>query len=121
MASHIKNMTEGRSASLIFSFVGFGIFQWGVNFFEPTYWSQFKLKDWIGCATLINHFNGIGEMVNGTTWFLIPLFLFYLMASSTYTIAKKNRIIPAIYPQNWKIAVRIRLMILKNLIAYPSS
>lgn len=76
--------------SVVFSFIGFGIFQWGLNFFEPTYWSQFKLKDWIGCATLINHFNGIGEMVNGTTWFLIPLFLFYLMASSTYTIAKKN-------------------------------
>lgn len=76
--------------SLIFSFITFGVFQWILNFFEPTYWRQFPLKDWFGCATLIYHFNGIGEMVNGTTWFLIPLFLFYLLASCSYVITRKR-------------------------------
>lgn len=77
-------------ASLIFSFIGFAIFQWGVNFFEPTYWNRFTLKEWIGCSTLFYHFNGIGEVVNGTTWFLIPLFLFYLLAACSFSFVKKD-------------------------------
>lgn len=74
----------------VLSFAAFGLFQWGLNQLSPTYWSQFSLKDWIGCATLINYFNGIGENVNGTTWFLLPLFVFYLFASICYQAAKKD-------------------------------
>lgn len=72
------------------SFVIFGIFQWGLNHISPTYWRQFSLNDWIGCATLLNHFNGEGEIINGTTWFLVPLFVFYIVVSICYQIAKKN-------------------------------
>mgnify|MGYP000523779631 CR=1 FL=1 len=29
--------------------------------------------------TLVGYFTGHGDVINGTTWFLIPLFLFYLV------------------------------------------
>ena len=47
--------------------------------FYETYWSQFLPKQWLESAFLIGYFNGHGEVINGTTWFLIPLFLFYLV------------------------------------------
>lgn len=81
----------------VLSFATFWGFQWIVNQIRPTYWSRFSLKNWVGCATLINHFNGVGENVNGTTWFLIPLFLFYLLASVCCQIAKKNTVKVLIY------------------------
>lgn len=75
---------------VVFSFVLFGIFQWMIHFVSPTYWAQFSLRDWVGCATLFYHFNGAGEMINGTTWFLIPLFAFYFLASCCYSVLRQS-------------------------------
>ena len=66
--------------SLIFAFLGFAVVQFIVNVFVPTYWKQFSAKDWIYSATLIGYFNGRGDVINGTTWFLIPLFVFYVLS-----------------------------------------
>lgn len=74
----------------LISTVIFGIFQYGFNSISPTYWAQFSLKDWTGCATLISYFSGVGDMVNGTTWFLIPLFAFYILSSICYKFSGKN-------------------------------
>lgn len=46
---------------------------------KTTYWSQFSTKQWIESMTLVGYFTGHGDVINGTTWFLIPLFLFYLV------------------------------------------
>ena len=46
---------------------------------KTTYWSQFSIKQWIESMTLVGYFTGHGDVINGTTWFLIPLFLFYLV------------------------------------------
>ena len=43
---------------------------------KTTYWSQFSTKQWIESMTLVGYFTGHGDVINGTTWFLIPLFLF---------------------------------------------
>ncbi len=75
---------------VIISFVLFGIFQWMLNFISPTYWSQFSFGDWVGCATLFYFFNGAGEMINGTTWFILPLFAFYVLAACCYSALRKN-------------------------------
>lgn len=74
----------------LISTVVFGIFQYGCNHISPTYWAQFSLENWAGCATLINYFNGVGDVVNGTTWFLIPLFAFYILSSICYKFSGKN-------------------------------
>lgn len=39
--------------------------------------------------TLVGYFTGNGEVVNGTTWFLIPLFFFYAAASGYAVLARK--------------------------------
>ncbi len=41
---------------------------------EATYWSQFSIRQWIESATLVGYFTGSGDVINGTTWFLILLF-----------------------------------------------
>lgn len=75
---------------VILSFAVFGFFQWILHFVRSTYWSQFSLQDWVGCATLFYHFNGVGEMINGTTWFLLPLFAFYIMAACCHSVFQKS-------------------------------
>ncbi len=77
---------------VILSFAVFGFFQWLLHFIRPTYWSQFSLYDWMGCATLFYHFNGVGEMINGTTWFLLPLFAFYMISACCHSVINKNAI-----------------------------
>lgn len=81
-----KNETKKTLKKLLKTYLGcliafllFYIIQkltWIIN---TTYWSQFSIKQWIESATLIGYFTGYGDVINGTTWFLIPLFLFYLV------------------------------------------
>ncbi len=77
--------------SSLISFLGFWLFQmicW--NFFE-TYWHQFSIRQWLESMTLAGYFTGNGEVVNGTTWFLVPLFFFYAVASGYAFLAQKYR------------------------------
>ena len=64
----------------ISSFLFFAIFNWIINQFHETYWSQFSIKQWLLSGSLIGYFIGSGDVINGTTWFLIPFFLFYLVS-----------------------------------------
>lgn len=69
--------------SCLLSFVGFFIFQellWKVLNLD-TWWKQYTLRQWLESSTLLGYFNGHGEVINGTTWFLIPLFTFYIIYS----------------------------------------
>lgn len=75
--------------SVLISFLSFAFLQWILNKFMETYWAQFSKKQWIESASLLGYFTGSGDVINGTTWFLIPLFMFYLF--SIYIIAEANR------------------------------
>ncbi len=75
---------------VMFSFAVFGVFQWMFHFVSPSYWMQFSLRDWVGCATLFYYFNGTGDIINGTTWFLLPLFAFYFLASCCHFMFRKH-------------------------------
>lgn len=75
--------------SVLISFLSFAFLQWILNKFMETYWAQFSKKQWIESASLLGYFTGNGDVINGTTWFLIPLFMFYLF--SIYIIVEANR------------------------------
>lgn len=57
---------------------------WGVQsivwIFRDTYWRQFSPGQWLESMTLACYINGHGDVINGSTWFLLPLFLFYLLS-----------------------------------------
>lgn len=63
----------------LMSFLMFYILQRLVWLMKATYWSPFSLKQWMESVTLLGYFTGNGDVINGTTWFLIPLFLFYIL------------------------------------------
>lgn len=85
--------------SLLFAFVGFAICQFLVNKFVTTYWAQFTIKDWFESVTLLGYFTGNGDVINGTTWFLIPLFMFYLISIFVVKKMKKNFIGAILYTE----------------------
>ena len=76
--------------SSIFALLGFWVFQKLVWIFGPSYWSQFTTVQWIESLTLFGYLNGHGDMVNGTTWFLIPFFVFYLVGAAYGTAEKRK-------------------------------
>lgn len=80
----LKIYLSSLSAFLLFWL--FNIILWN---FQDTYWHQFSVKQWLESITLLGYFNGNGEVINGTTWFLIPLFFFYMM-SIVYAILVKK-------------------------------
>lgn len=61
---------------------------WGVqaayNHFQPTYWGGFTTQQWVESMTMYCYFAGRSDVINGTTWFLLPMGLFYL-ATILYT------------------------------------
>lgn len=59
--------------------LGFWIFQNEIWRFRETYWSQFSIRQWIESLTLVCYLKSQPDVINGTTWFLIPLFMFYLL------------------------------------------
>ena len=80
----------------LISYITFGTFQALMWNFHKTYWSQFSPRQWINGATLIGYFNHYGDVINGTTWFLIPFFFFYILAtifSILYTKLGQNTFI----------------------------
>ena len=76
----------------IISFLSFLIVQKIVWLLKPTYWSQFSMKQWIESITLIGYFTGNGDVINGTTWFLIPLFWFYIVRIGYAWLHEKLRV-----------------------------
>lgn len=54
-----------------------------------TWWSQFSLREWLESITLIGYFTGTGDVINGTTWFLIPLFFFELISMLYVWLTKR--------------------------------
>lgn len=76
----------------ISAFIIFWFFNMLCTRFHSTYWSQFSLKQWIESATLAGYFSGNGDVINGTTWFLIPLFLFYILCMIYAPLYKRYRI-----------------------------
>lgn len=88
MSSNANQEKEGKIAVLkigkiylssLLAFAGFGLCIWIVGHFVDTYWSQYSIEDWLLSASLIGYFKGTGDVINGTTWFMIPLFLFYAL------------------------------------------
>jgi len=65
--------------SSISAFLGFLVFQNIVWMLRDTYWRQFTAKQWVESLTLAGYFTGNGDVINGTTWFLLPLFFFYMI------------------------------------------
>jgi peptidoglycan/LPS O-acetylase OafA/YrhL len=59
---------------------------------QGEYWNQFSNKDWILSGTLVGYFTGKGDVINGTTWFLIPLILFYLVGTLVGSFIHKKPI-----------------------------
>jgi ABC-type polysaccharide/polyol phosphate transport system ATPase subunit/peptidoglycan/LPS O-acetylase OafA/YrhL len=57
-----------------------------VSFFtgEPTYWDKFTVHQWITSATLFNYFIGEPDVINGITWYLFPLIIFYILCCIFY-------------------------------------
>lgn len=74
----LKKVMKIYSGCLL-SFLEFYLLQRIVWCVKETYWSQFSLRQWIESMTLVGYFTGSGEVINGTTWFLIPLFMFYVL------------------------------------------
>ncbi|WP_066460094.1 acyltransferase family protein [Anaerotruncus rubiinfantis] len=70
---------------LILSFASFYLFQYLVSLVTgPTWWAQFSPRQWVMGATLANYFVGVPDVINGTTWFLFPTLLFYLLGFLFY-------------------------------------
>ncbi len=100
----------------ISAFCWFGIFVFITGKVVVNYWSQFSLKQWILSASLVGYFTGDGDVINGTTWFLVPLFVFYLVAVTFSMIYKKI----GIYAY-WFVEIEILLILkLVNIFVAPA-
>lgn len=56
----------------------------------PTYWSQFNAMQWVTNAFFINYFLGLPDVINGATWFLYPLMLFWILAIPLLKLMQKK-------------------------------
>lgn len=84
----MKRILKIYLSSLI-AFLLFWLFNIVLWNFHDTYWHQFSVKQWVESITLLGYFTGNGEVINGTTWFLIPLFFFYLISIGYALLVKK--------------------------------
>lgn len=84
----LKRIAKIYLSSLV-AFLMFWLFNLLVWNFCDTYWRQFSVKQWLESITLLGYFTGNGEVINGTTWFLIPLFFFYLISILYAVLVKK--------------------------------
>lgn len=84
----IRRILKIYLSSLI-AFLIFWLFNIVLWNFLDTYWRQFSVKQWVESVTLLGYFNGNGDVINGTTWFLIPLFFFYLISIIYVVLVKK--------------------------------
>lgn len=68
---------------LLISFITFYIYQRIISFIQPgfCYWKQFTGRQWFFGGTLLGYFEGAGDLINGSTWFLVPTFYFYLIST----------------------------------------
>ena len=68
---------------LLISFITFYIYQRIISFIQPgfCYWKQFTGRQWFLGGTLLGYFEGTGDLINGSTWFLVPTFYFYLIST----------------------------------------
>lgn len=73
-------------AAFLFFWI-FNIIFW--EFIGDTYWKQYSAGQWIESLTLIGYFTGKGEVINGTTWFLIPFFFFKVISVIYVFLFKK--------------------------------
>lgn len=67
------------SCIAFFTFWLLNILYWNI-FDLTTWWNQFSIREWLESISLIGYFTGNGDVINGTTWFLIPLFFFELIS-----------------------------------------
>lgn len=78
--------------SSLIAFIIFWLFNavcWNFLDYE-TYWKQFSWRQWLESITLLGYFTGNGEVINGATWFLIPLFFFYAITVFYSLFIKKH-------------------------------
>jgi len=77
---------------LLLSFFSFYIFQEFASEIIPGagYWRQFSNIQWLKSATLLGWLTGDGDVINGTTWYLVPLLLFYGLGTLLIT-KRKNK------------------------------
>ena len=80
---HRAAKTGKRILKIYLSFVIGSLFFLAVQIitwqFDYTYWSWFSPQEWFDGITMLGFFNNHGDVINGTTWFLIPLFFFYII------------------------------------------
>lgn len=69
------------------SFLLFAVFEKIMSYFLPqiSWWSQFTGRQWIESGTLVAYFLGDADVINGTTWFLIPLLMFTFIGTFVYS------------------------------------
>ena len=77
---------------LLISFITFYIYQCTISFIQPgfCYWKQFTGRQWFLGGTLLGYFEGTGDLINGSTWFLVPTFYFYLISTIFAKYIKKR-------------------------------
>lgn len=46
------------------------------------YFQQFSISDWILGGSLLGYFTNRGDVINGTTWYLVPTFIAYIVVFS---------------------------------------
>lgn len=113
----LKKVMKIYSGCLL-SFLEFYLLQRIVWCVKETYWSQFSLRQWIESMTLVGYFTGSGEVINGTTWFLIPLFMFYVLRIGYTWMQEKVKV-------RWNVlileAVLAVIMLLLKVLKLPVS
>lgn len=64
---------------MVLSYVSFFCFQKVISLLLKTdnYFSQFSIRDWLLGGSLVGYFTDRGDVINGTTWYLVALFVAY--------------------------------------------
>lgn len=63
------------------------------------YWQQFSIQQWLTGGSLVGYLTGSGDLINGTTWYLVPTFYAYILVSLFAAIVKKRAFIGIISMQ----------------------
>lgn len=76
---------------MIMSYCSFYLLQKGLSAIKyEHYFSQFTNKDWLMGGSLIGYFTERGDVINGTTWYLVPTFIAYGVVFAFSRLLKKS-------------------------------
>lgn len=68
---------------MVISYISFFIVQEVMSLMKyEHYFQQFSISDWILGGSLLGYFTNRGDVINGTTWYLVPTFIAYIVVFS---------------------------------------